>query len=678
MRTGSRWKIVPVLMSAAITVHAADAPPSVDDADAMMSRYKQAQIALFDALRSDPSPARQVLAGRLYVDDDDTPSALRPKSADVVARAAGLAPDDAFVQWLAADVGSYYSSKCGPTRWPEAEVANLVRLEPDNAGALQYAAALAHARGDQAGVDDALARMASARRADDHLGDEIAAWALAYIAHPVASPFDETSGESGKSDASPQSNALASALQRTDFRSSPAESALEESCKPAADSDRTWQRLGWCADAGVLLATRGNSFNLRELGLKMLAAAGATRDDVADLQRQLDWLKANAASPMQNGAAFTDAPADRAADWNGAPSEIAATERRLKRLGKPLAPPAGWMPANDESVEDPDQKAARQTWQDYVESVINDLRGSSDARERATGLAAARRTSELSAGGAAKTPGGGDAPANVDAPAKLADLAAANPGDLLLQWIAATPTDGKRDATALANVQRLDKDNAAAWALSLDDPAVDVGETLQHMAASHRYDEHSSEIIRIWLAAVKRHPVPAETLDGVRAQSPQWNFSGEDIVASTAVMLAAMTSVEASPYTGLLSACATADAQRKPMCIATARLLFDSGYSTTTVMIGEMLLRKLDALGPDDQLRARRLAWWTESQMSIFMTGDALSQYLRDTLSTGSEIEALRLAATRAGKAEPPADWKSPSEKAAAKAEARKAAAAAH
>jgi hypothetical protein len=77
---------------------------------------------------------------------------------------------------MAADQIEYYNSQCGPTRWPEAEIANLARLEPDNAGALQYAAALAQAKGDETALDDALARMASAKRADDHLADEIAAW----------------------------------------------------------------------------------------------------------------------------------------------------------------------------------------------------------------------------------------------------------------------------------------------------------------------------------------------------------------------------------------------------------------------------------------------------------------------------------------------------------------------
>jgi hypothetical protein len=43
-------------------------------------------------------------------------------------------------------------------------------------------------------------------------------------------------------------------------------------------------------------------------------------------------------------------------------------------------------------------------------------------------------------------------------------------------------------------------------------------------------------------------------------------------------------------------------------------------------------------------------------------SGDALEAYFEDWQSTGSEVEALRLAAMRAGKAEPPADWQSPAQ----------------
>jgi len=190
------------------------------------------------------------------------------------------------------------------------------------------------------------------------------------------------------------------------------------------------------------------------------------------------------------------------------------------------------------------------------------------------------------------------------------------------------------------------------------------------MAASHRYDEHSADFLRIWLAAVKRHPAPAEMSSRVQDLAPQARFSEDDIAASTAMMLA--TALDTSAYARLNTACT--DAQHKAACIAIARLMFVDGRSLISVTIGESRLRSFDALGQDDQLRARRIAWWSESTMTFLMSSaDATNLYARDVVATGSEIEALRLAATRAGKVEPPADWKSRNEKQAAKAAAKKA-----
>ncbi|WP_131992547.1 hypothetical protein [Dokdonella fugitiva] len=137
------------------------------------------------------------------------------------------------MQWMAADTGSYYSSQCGPTQWPVAEVASLVRLEPDNAGALQYAVALAQAKHDDAALDEALARMASATRADDHLGDEIAEWRKVYMAHPEGNLVLPMWSEAPASE-----RALLGALNQTSYRASPVQFALAQACTPDGDSER--------------------------------------------------------------------------------------------------------------------------------------------------------------------------------------------------------------------------------------------------------------------------------------------------------------------------------------------------------------------------------------------------------------------------------------------------------
>ena len=612
--------------------------------------YRQAQRDLYDALRESPSPRQQVLAGRLYFGEDETPSALRPKRADVVAQAARTAPQDAYVQWMAADTGSYTSSQCGPTRWPVAEVANLVRLEPGNAGALQYAVALAQARHDDAALDDALARMASATHADDHLGDEIAEWRTAYTAHPGANLSAMLWSEAPVGE-----RALLGALQQTGYRSTPTEDALEAACKPDGDSERTWQRLGWCVDAGMLLARKGNSFALRETGLKMLTAAGATPADLADLQRQHDWLAANAANPMRNTDAFRDAPADVVSDWRNAKSEIAATGRRLARLGKPATPPTGWDAKRQEAEQASEEDAGERTWTTYSRELFEGMGADSDVRMRVLALAAAPMRAMLDAA-ASKKGGTGDA-AETDATTALADFAAAHPDDAFVQWVAASEGDER----ARRNLQRLEPDNAAAWALSIDDAAIDSAQTLQHMASSARYALHLKEAGEVWSAAAKKYPPPADLdLGGVAESSDATPTptSDDDRAAMVAAMFAFTSTIQG---VGSLSTISKACAEKSDTCAKIGRILSDRSDTLIGTRIGFMLLRKQDAMTADDTAKARRLDWWQAGMRSL-STPSEMGRYLRDALAHG-ETEALRLAMQRAGKLEPPADWQSPGEK---------------
>ncbi|HEU4665339.1 MAG TPA: hypothetical protein VFS55_15020 [Dokdonella sp.] len=607
---------------------------------------RQAQRDVYDALGASASPRQRVLVGRLYLGDDETPSALRPKREDVVAQAARDAPQDAFVQWMAADTGNFYSSQCGPTHWPVAEVASLVRLEPDNAGALQYAVALAQAKGDAAALDEALARMASASRADDHLGDEIAEWRKAYTAHPggntVASLWPE---------APAAERALLGALQKTSYRSPATESALAKACTLDGDSERTWRRLGWCVDAGVLLAGKGSSFALRETGLKMLAAAGATPSDLADLRRELDWLKANAANPLVNADAMRDSPAEVVADWRDAKSEIEATGRRLARLGKPSTPPAGWDASGAEASQQSEADASEKSWRAYATSLLEDMAASSDARMRVLSLAAAPMRAMIEAA----EHGGGDERA-ADATTALADFAAAHPDDAFVQWIAASHDD----PPSRARLQRLEPDNAAAWALSIDDATIDRAQTLRHMASAKRYSLHLKEAGETWLAAAKTFPPPADLdFGGVIGSSDEAApLADADRAATIATMFAFMSAVDGS---GSYSTIAKACADKSPTCTAIGRLLADRADTLIGTRVGFMLLRKQDAMTPDDVARARRLDWW-QAGMRNLSTPSEVGRYLRDALAHG-EIEALRLAMQRAGRLEPPADWTSPSEK---------------
>jgi hypothetical protein len=647
--------IVLVLGAHAGAVCATGEPGAQNDA---LARYKQKQLETYDALTGDSSPRIQVLAGRLGIEEAELH--LRPKRAEVVARAANLAPDDVFVQWVAADTGNYWSSQCGPVSYPEDEVATLAALEPDNAAALSYVAALAQAKGDSSGVDDALARMASAKRADDHLGEEIAAWRTVYLAHPGD---DELDG----SMQSPEDHALTQALMRV--RSSSASYALQSACKPDAHAENAWQRLGRCVDAGLLLAQKGNSFALRDEGIEMLEAAGATSDDLAELRRNLAWLKSNSASFMQNGAFFEDSPESRASDWSGAPSEIGATMRRLARLGLPSTPPSAWAEPSMGDEESADDVASTAAWHDYLNGLVDDMRRSADVREKALALASSSITAWVDKNAAANKDA---ASAGRDADrATLISLAASHRDDALVNWIATTfVTDGtEADAATLANLQRTDSDNAAVWALSFGASGADADATLAHMAASRRYDEHYVDLLGIWDRAVARHGLSDTVLDAMRGQMPPSaaNLSSENARATISVMFATMGSVSAIRYQALAAACAKAEGTRRASCVTAGRLMFDGGHSLLTARIGQMQLRTAGALDANDMARVRQLDWWTENMLTVFGDGASSARYVDDTLASKSEIEAMRRAMARAGKLDPPAEWKSAAEQREAK-----------
>lgn len=625
------------------------------NADSPLGAYLRAEVELFDALRQDASPRRRALAARLYVDDEGVPAALRPKREDVVADAARSARDDAVVQWIAANSGSYDSSQCGPTRWPEAEVAALVGMEPDNAGALQYAVALAHAKDDPSALDEALAQMAAATRADDHYGDEVAEWRRALGAHPDRSAFGAV-----WEDASAEERALLGALQRSDGASAPADDALESACTPDGDVERAWQRLDWCVDAGTLLAAKGTRFALRETGLKMLAAAGAAPGDLAELQRQLDWLKAHAPNPLGNAAASRDTLSDLMADWRGAPSEITATERRLRRLGLPVKAPPGWI--QEDSRNDVADPAEDPAWRKYVRALLDDMRGSTDVHTQVLALASNPLfTWWLANDGSADAQTAEEAP--TPAPDALAALVAANPDDLLVQWVAAA----SGNEAAIANVQRLDADNAAAWGLSLSAADADTPALLQRMAAAKRYDEHFADLLAPWLAAVRKRPIPMEEIPAELMSSlSAENFSAETAGKAAALNFAAVSSTSASHFAAIHTACKKrGDANDPPhadACIAIGRLMLNSSYTVVSALIGRAILRQAGPLAADDEQRARRIDWWQENQTSLLSGAAGIDAYVEDLASTGSEIEAQRLAATRAGKAEPPVEWTSPAE----------------
>lgn len=623
----------------------------VDD----MANYRQMERERFELLRADPSPRVQVLAGSLWLDPDDVANKLLPKPEEIKQRAVELAPDDAFVQWVAAEDGSYFSSQCGPTQWPEAEVANLVRLEADNAAAWQYAVALAVAKGDAAGIDTALARMAGASRASDHQGELVRLWRRLYAQHPswlnsFAGAMEDAHVQEPAGPA--RDLALLQALQQGDRSRGAVDDKLEAVCKPDAAQDSALQRLGWCARAGELLADKGSSISLRQTGLKMLAAAGATQDELAEQRYQLQYLIENAATPAHNAELFGAVDTGLASDWRNADGDIAATTHRLERLGLPATPPPGWVSSAERMREEIGR--AEDAWSSYLSAIASDLAARSDERERALGFFVENMRKGMSARerqGASAAGGSADASADTD----LADLAAANPGNAFVQWLALG--DASASAPALVRLQQLDADNAFVWLASMKDGA-DVAQLLHRAATGSRYDDYSLAEFELLHAAFQRQLVP----ESYREMFAREGISGDAVdldkwAAVSGALMLGMGSPAFGSMNGFARACGKSNAANAAVlrddCIAVARLLLHSGTSLLVTAVGTRTLLNLGALEDEDRAFARRIAWWQE-QASM---SDRMTDAFADDYVAKGELAAIRAAAARAGKADPPADW---------------------
>ncbi|MBL0164738.1 MAG: hypothetical protein IPP82_14100 [Xanthomonadales bacterium] len=631
------------------------------DSERFEAEYSRANIERYDALRSSPSPRQQVIAGQIYLEhEEDTPALVRPRRADVVARAVQLAPDDSFVQWMAASQGSYTSSQCGPSTRPQAEVANLIRLEPDNAAAWRFAVALASAIGDQDGIDDALSRMAAAPRADDHSIEQLEEWKKAYTAVPEPStPWQQPELALSNDD-----RVMLAAMQRIGSTYSSAATVMLDLCKMEVDSERIWQRLGWCADAATTLASRGGSLALREQGLGILAAIGAKDATFDSMQRQYDWLVAHNANPARSYNADSAEFAAAISDWKGVTTEIEAIERHLQRIGQPLAPPPGWNPKTVPE-RDAATDSTQQAWMAYTRSLVDGLRASSDARQQALAISVSAIVSMAS--GSSESGPGNAVTATTEQSAAMQRLAAANPDNLLVQWIAATSTDLESDrsavSTAIGQVQRLDADNGASWALSLavDPEAADLA--LPQVAAGTRFDDHAGEILAIWMDAARKQPPSDDQAKAMATDMPSIATASYGLGAA----MMSKASMKIDPVFAVAGVCQSkmdADSARRQTCATVARLLLNAGTSMLSVSAGERILRKLDALDERDTVRARTVAWWMNVAMpENSFDAEAMARFMDDVADSGSEIEALRLAAQRAGKSEPPQAWRSPAEK---------------
>ncbi len=236
------------------------------------------------------------------------------------------------------------------------------------------------------------------------------------------------------------------------------------------------------------------------------------------------------------------------------------------------------------------------------------------------------------------------------------------PDDAWVQWFAALHADPAEilPEAALA-LQRLEPDNGAVWlfplsAASRANDSVGVTEALARMGASRSFDDHFMAFTLEWLKFFRSHPIFLENID-----------DGEFAPAvQPLVMALARASALAMPnISSALRACKSVDqplaAERREACLDAGRLIQSESRTLLFQGIGERMLRLAGA--EDAAELARNKDYFSQKfgsiSDSIFEDPQEFERYQSDLLKTGSEIQVLKNALTRAGiPLLPPADWK--------------------
>jgi hypothetical protein len=255
---------------------------------------------------------------------------------DEMFRAASLAPDDALVQWLAANrlLAAHDDARASIA------VETLVRLEPYNASVWALALSLAVARHDEPATDDALAQMAKSTRADEHIADALHAWLAAYESHPrPLSAFANPSEAAAAPFVDAMAKASAAAL--------PSYRPFLETCSSGGS-----HRHDVCATAARVMLYHASSLASRRLGFTLLRTLGedVVTDEDRAARRELAWINANAA--RVSGASDLDgvALAAHRDDWRALGDEYEIMQRAMHRAGLPAAAPVGWVPSEGAEI----------------------------------------------------------------------------------------------------------------------------------------------------------------------------------------------------------------------------------------------------------------------------------------------------------------------------------------
>lgn len=308
-------------MAAVSTVVAVDLPAQEE----AMAFAQQHNDIVIETLLADGTPRSLTLAATAMLPIGENANAIVQKRKELFERAAQSAPDDPWVQWMAA---LNASSSDAVSEYAVA----LQRLEPDNGAIWLFRLQAASRAKDDKGMTDALARMGEARIYKGPFVTTALEWLKFYRANPVIPPPGFTVEPSAAS-------VFAMAVARAAAVAMPPNFAPMAACKSKDQALQTDRREA-CLAAGRLMLTQSNTLNTKLTGTALLRLAGA--EDAAEVRRNFDYFRQEYS--LASNSAFKD-PAEFAryqADWVQTQNEVEVARNLLTRSGIPLSPPADW------------------------------------------------------------------------------------------------------------------------------------------------------------------------------------------------------------------------------------------------------------------------------------------------------------------------------------------------
>ncbi|MGH8123446.1 MAG: hypothetical protein ACREPT_11825 [Rudaea sp.] len=254
---------------------------------------------------------------------------------------------------------------------------------------------------------------------------------------------------------------------------------------------------------------------------------------------------------------------------------------------------------------------------------------------------------------------------------------AAAPNDALVQWLALMQTNNSAAAQdthdrALQNLQSIEPDNAAVWMQALmfaqrrrNDAEVDAA--LARMTASTRFDDHVADLIKVMRNVYSQHPLPEEYSALEQSELPELaQEDTRDDARGTVAAVSVAAAIALPAYQPLINACTVngVQAARAGACALIGRLMAGRGTDLIARSIGYAVLRVSGTFNDDDIRRSRNDDWLRQEMVAATVyppthesTRNGVT-YVNDWCATNSEIEAMRRAVSRAGRApRPPVDW---------------------